>query len=125
MLNLLISICLLLIFGLYLINDVFIIQLVFLSNFFTFLIIQLKYFLTTSIRVKFLQSIQNKSVDLSLIHPSNFSPETLDRLKRLIDSGELSLKQEKLVLNKPRLLYYIRFYKLLKKAWGVKDNFNH
>ena len=123
-LNLLVSICLSIIFYFYLSSNIFLIQLVILSNFFTFLIIQLKYFLTTSIRVKFLQSIKNKDVDLSLISPSYFEPETLDRINRLIDSGELSLNKGLLVLNKPKLLNYVRFYKLLKNVWGVRDNFN-
>jgi hypothetical protein len=108
------------------INEDNFVNLLFLQIFFSlpcfvFLVIQLKYFLITSIRVSFLLKNFNSFFQLEDLVVKSQSLENSIRIKRLIESGEVKENLGLLTLRSRRIIPYILVIKRLKNIWGVDD----
>jgi hypothetical protein len=101
-------------------SDFLIIEFIFITPFMTYLVIQIKYFLRTSIRISFLLDHLASHFTLDDFNTSSVSSSEI-RILRLENSGDIIVRDNLIFLNSKKLVKFSNFLKISKNIWLIED----
>ena len=105
-------------------SDFLIIEFIFVTPFLTYLVIQIKYFLRTSIRISFLLDNLDSNFTLEDFNTSSVSSSEI-RILRLENSGDIIVRDNLIFLNSKKLVKFSNFLKISKNIWLIDDEISN